>query len=185
MKVNRIALGTKLLAAFLVVGLIPLAAAAFISLWNSTSALENSTMDQLDAVRTIKASQIQSYFQERRNDLNGLADTIQSKIQDGGRHLDAVQSSQGRAIETWFATVMTDIKTQQDRSICTQGLGEYRQEMATGEKTAEYRRFADIIETLMKGQLYTDFFRYRPGRRLRFQSPEESLLSSKPFLGIG
>jgi methyl-accepting chemotaxis protein len=55
-------LGTKLLAAFLAVGVIPLAVVGIISLTKASRALSNQAYHQLEAVREIKKSQIEDYF---------------------------------------------------------------------------------------------------------------------------
>jgi methyl-accepting chemotaxis protein len=59
----------KLIFILLLVGVIPVATITLISLFNVSSQLVQSSMDQLDAVRTIKQNQITSYFDERRGDL--------------------------------------------------------------------------------------------------------------------
>jgi methyl-accepting chemotaxis protein len=56
----------KLIFILLLVGVIPVATITLISLMNVSSQLVQSSMDQLDAVRTIKQNQITSYFDERR-----------------------------------------------------------------------------------------------------------------------
>ena len=53
----------KLVLAFLVVALVPLVALAIVLHNNSAGALTEQAFSQLDAVRKIKASQIQQYFQ--------------------------------------------------------------------------------------------------------------------------
>ena len=57
-------LRTKLLSYFLLVGIIPFAVISIISLKNSSSALEKQTYNNLKAVREIKKSQIEKFFNE-------------------------------------------------------------------------------------------------------------------------
>jgi len=58
--------GTKLLIAFLVVGLVPLLAIGGITLWEAREALQEQAFDQLVAVRDIKKQEIERYFADRR-----------------------------------------------------------------------------------------------------------------------
>jgi methyl-accepting chemotaxis protein len=71
-------LGTKLLAAFLAVGVIPFAVIGILSLIKADGALEAQAYGQLESVREIKKSQIQNYFMERLGDISVLSgnDTV-------------------------------------------------------------------------------------------------------------
>ncbi|MBD3418965.1 MAG: methyl-accepting chemotaxis protein [Chitinivibrionales bacterium] len=66
-------LGTKLLATFLCVGVIPFAIIAIVALVNSSSALTDQAFGQLIAVKGIKKAQIESYFHERMGDVSVLS----------------------------------------------------------------------------------------------------------------
>jgi len=60
-------LGTKLLAVFLAVGLIPFCINGMVTLKKSGDALSEQTFSKLQAVREIKKSRIEKYFQNRLN----------------------------------------------------------------------------------------------------------------------
>ncbi len=63
MRLKNIKLGVKFLAAFLTVGIIPLAIIGIISYINASSALEKQAFAQLQSLRDIKRNQIERYFQ--------------------------------------------------------------------------------------------------------------------------
>jgi len=73
-------LKTKLLITFLAVGLTPLLLVSFIASYIASSAIEKQTFSQLVAVREIKKSQIEGYFDERKGDIEVLSGTIQKVL---------------------------------------------------------------------------------------------------------
>jgi len=66
-------LRTRLVLILLLVSLIPLILMSFIGYNSTKTALQNEIMNKLSAVRDIKATQIQTYFQERLMDIAMLA----------------------------------------------------------------------------------------------------------------
>ena len=55
----------KLIAAFLLVGILPFAIIGVISLVQTNAALKTASFNQLDGVRGIKKAQIEKFFEER------------------------------------------------------------------------------------------------------------------------
>ena len=70
----------KLLITFLSVSLIPMILIGGISSYVASSTIEKQAFSQLVAVREIKKSQIESYFAERRGDIEVLSGTIQKVL---------------------------------------------------------------------------------------------------------
>ena len=64
---KRLNLKTKLVIAFLLVGLIPLAGIGYYAYNKTSEALEVAAYDKLAAVRAIKASSIKRYFESIRD----------------------------------------------------------------------------------------------------------------------
>ena len=58
-KVSNIKLGPKLIAAYLVIGIVPWAVLSFIALRQSSTALEAQAYHQSQSVRSIKKAQIE------------------------------------------------------------------------------------------------------------------------------
>jgi len=70
----------KLLIAFLLLALIPTLIVGFISSYIASSSIEQQVLSQLVAVREIKKSQIESYFAERKGDINVLSSTVKKLL---------------------------------------------------------------------------------------------------------
>ncbi|PKG80784.1 methyl-accepting chemotaxis protein [Colwellia sp. 75C3] len=70
----------KLLITFLSVSLIPMILMGAIASYVSSSAIEKQAFSQLVAVREIKKSQIEGYFEERKGDIEVLSGTIQKVL---------------------------------------------------------------------------------------------------------
>ena len=65
-------LRSKLMFAFLVVGLVPFAINGFMAITQTTAALEAAANDKLDSIRQLKQDQIFGYMQETQSDLGVL-----------------------------------------------------------------------------------------------------------------
>ena len=72
----------RLLLSYLSIGLIPALLIGLLSLYNSSQALEQQAYNQLNSIRAIKQTQIESYFKEIKADLHILSQTL-SNIADG------------------------------------------------------------------------------------------------------
>lgn len=70
----------KLIITFLLIALVPLLTIGLISSYIAKDALEKQNFAQLTSVRDIKKSQITSYFDERKGDIQVLAKTIQNML---------------------------------------------------------------------------------------------------------
>ena len=84
-------LGTKLILAFLAVGVIPFAVIGITSLVKSSDALSKQAYGSLEAVRGIKKTQIESFFNERQGDMGVLVETV------GTLRKEAFDKLEGRA----------------------------------------------------------------------------------------
>ncbi len=151
-------LQTKLLISFLLIGMIPFAIMAGVSLWKSNQALSTAAYDQLTELREIKKSQVENYFSERKGDMGVLAETAGQFRLDALHNLEAIKNNKKIALELLIEQWFVDIKAQQDRSICTKGLQHFKNFLETGEQSPEYKRFATIIDGFVKATDYDDFF---------------------------
>tara|TARA_B110000503_G_scaffold70072_1_gene109093 strand:- start:6601 stop:9207 length:2607 start_codon:yes stop_codon:yes gene_type:complete len=77
---TNLSIGKKLATALLLVGIIPFAVLGTISIQGSSSALEHASFNQLEAVRSIKKSQIEEYFQSTKSDLDVLRETLERAL---------------------------------------------------------------------------------------------------------
>ena len=151
-------LGIKLLIAFLLVGIIPFAVAAVISMTQSSRALSEKAFNQLEAVREIKKAQIERFFSERRGDMGVLMETVGSYYQSAFDKLASIQSNKKTALELLTRQWFVDIRSQQNRSICTKGMEQYETYLKLGTKSPEYLRYEGIIKEFISTTGYYDFF---------------------------
>ena len=102
MQIKNVKLKPKLIALFLIVGLIPLAVVGIYAALTATTALEDAARAQLRAVRDIKATQIESYFDEREGDLGVLVSTVGTFADAGTITLDAGGATVADRINTFL-----------------------------------------------------------------------------------
>jgi len=86
----------KLIAALLIMGLLPLLCAIAVTTIQSEKHLSHSAYQQLTSIREIKKNQIQTYFAERTKDLRTLADTA-LHLQVDENHQISTSSVSGEA----------------------------------------------------------------------------------------
>ena len=147
----------KIISAFLTIGLIPLAVSSYFTASESTRALTEESFHQLHSVQTIKQKQIENFFDQRRDDMAVLMETVDQFRQGALQSVEAVQQNKIAALRLLTDQWFTDIKAQQNRSICTRGMEQYENYLTTGTKSPEYRRFAQIIDGFIKATGYDDF----------------------------
>ena len=97
-----LSLRIRLLAFFLLVGIIPFAVNGLIAANSSATALEDTIFGQLQAIRQVKKIQIENFFEERKGDLGVLVDTVNSLESQGFAKLEAVQELQRLQLERYF-----------------------------------------------------------------------------------
>ena len=119
-------IGVKLVTAFLLIGLLPLLISGFLSLKKASDSLESASFNQLTGVREIKKSQIESYFTERKGDLEVLVKTVNTIQDEAFNSLNAIQANKKQAVEQLAKQWQTDIAAQQSRSICTKAMQHYK-----------------------------------------------------------
>ncbi|MFP4453954.1 MAG: hypothetical protein ACLFPI_11400, partial [Desulfobacterales bacterium] len=102
-------LGTKLLLAFLFVGLVPFAVMGGVSLFNSSDALETQAYNQLTAMREMKTNQISSFFSERQGDMEVLLSTVKQIEQESFNKLKSVQQLKKSQLEQFVGKLHDDI----------------------------------------------------------------------------
>ena len=119
-RLNNATLRTKLVASFLVCGLIPLGILAIIS-YNTASEgmsgmaqkgcseLEQKAYNQLVALRDVKKGQIEKYFGERRGDMDVLKETVGTLREEAINKLVAMREVKKKQIESYFADRKNDM----------------------------------------------------------------------------
>lgn len=98
----------KLIGLFLIIGLVPLIAAAWWSLSVATDALMQNSTCQLQGVRSIKKGQIESFFGERKGDMGVLVETVSTLRSEAVSKLEALGNIKRIQIERFFANRIND-----------------------------------------------------------------------------
>ncbi|MFP4205882.1 MAG: methyl-accepting chemotaxis protein [Spirochaetaceae bacterium] len=159
-RLKNMKLKPKLVLLFLVVGIIPLAVVGFWAIQLSSDALMESSYHELEALREVKTNQLESYFDERRGDLNVLANTVASLERALFKELEAVDHNKRRAVERYFAqndispedvTSGSEVhETMNDIVADRTGLGETGESYVVEERDGRYF-FRSDMETMGDG----------------------------------
>ena len=142
---NR-ALRTKLIVAFLLVGLIPFAVVGAVSLINASGALSDLSKQELKNLHKIKKPQVEDYFAERRGDLNVLTENIRAQRQQAFHQLEACQDLKNRQLESLLDTMVADLSAL---------------EVAAEKAFADFKPYHDTMETSETGELDVKSAQYR------------------------
>ncbi|MCF6188232.1 MAG: methyl-accepting chemotaxis protein, partial [Desulfobulbaceae bacterium] len=130
----------------------------YFSSTRSARALTAESFHQLHSVRAIKQRQLENFFRQRQADMAVLMETVNQFRQEALQKTEAVQHNKIAALllltNQWFI----DIKTQQNRSICTKGMTDYKNYLETGIKSPKYNLFSGIINDFIKATGYHDLF---------------------------
>ena len=95
-------LRSKLIVAFLLVGIVPFAIVAVISLNKTIGALEAAAFNQLESLRAVKKSQIEDFFQQRKGDTQVLVETATAMMEESFRKLEAIRTIKQNQIQSYF-----------------------------------------------------------------------------------
>ena len=155
---KNMSLRFKLMLFFLLVVLVPFAIVSAVALFKSSNALSHAAYGQLKGMRAVKKAQITQFFDERKGDMGVLMETVSTLRRESFDKLDAIRDNKMRAVKMLLDQAVVDIKAQQDRSICTKGMAQYRYKMESGQESGEYHRYANIIDGFIKSSGYYDFF---------------------------
>ncbi len=155
---KNLSLGAKLILFFLLVGLIPFGVIGVISYSKSSSALSDAAYGQLKGMRAVKKAQITQFFEERKSDMGVLMETVGTLRREAFDKLEAILRNKAHSVKMILDQAVVDIKAQQDRSINTKGMAQYRYQMESGQESAEYKRYAKIVAGFVKSTGYYDYF---------------------------
>jgi len=109
-RIKDLSLKTKLIVAFLFVGILPLAIGEYLCLKNASNALEKQTMMQLESIREIKKEDIKSFFHERKMDIATLTKSIENLIDEIHSRLQTIQTLKKNRLEAWFQSLENSVQ---------------------------------------------------------------------------
>ncbi|MBN2003895.1 MAG: HAMP domain-containing protein [Anaerolineae bacterium] len=142
---NNIKMRTKLIALFLLVGVVPLAVATGIGIWRSGDALQEQALAKLETVEKMKKQQIETYFSERRGDMIVLTNIVRALMQEGYSSLEAVQVNKSLRLEDYFGRIRSELLALKDDPYALQAMQDFNRVFEdNGDKvdTPEWRALA-------------------------------------------
>jgi methyl-accepting chemotaxis protein len=107
----KLKLSTKLLAAFLATGILPLMTAGLIALNKSAEALEEKAMNQLISVRDMKNQEVREYFKEREANLSTLVETVEAWEDEAIQKLVGIREAKRGEVESYFSFIENQVLT--------------------------------------------------------------------------
>lgn len=178
-------LGTKLMVAFLAVGVIPFAVIGITSLMKSSTALEGQAYGQLEAVRGIKKGQIESYFAERQGDMTVLVETVGTLRKEAFAKLDAVRQIKKTQIENYFKERLGDVSVLAANDTVLTAMEAFEEAFeSNGKETGGYmwdsveQEFAPWLEQYKEEYGYYDLFLIHNDGDVLYTVTKESDLGS-------
>jgi len=123
---KKIKLQTKLLAFFLMVGIIPFAIVSIISLSKSSKALSNQAYSRLETVREIKKASIEGLFKKRQRDISMLSKTVGTLRKEAFSKLVAVREIKKSAVERYFQSIQDQIMTFSEDSMVVGAMKKFK-----------------------------------------------------------
>ena len=106
---SRRSIRSKIMIALLVLGLIPLIIMGLVTRFSSSNALMSRAFDNLESIRSTKASAIKTYFEERQYGMGVLVNTVNTLRQEAFDQLEAVLTIKKTQIEDYFLDRMGDV----------------------------------------------------------------------------
>ena len=128
-------LGTKLLLAFLAVGVVPFIVIGIVSSIKSSAALSDQAFGQLTSLREVKKKQIDQFFHERQGDVSALIQTVAALKQSAFEKLETAQQNKKVQLESYFHDRLGDVKVLSQNNSTVQGLNKFK--MAFSSETGE------------------------------------------------
>ncbi len=181
-------LGRKLVTSFLGCGVIPLAIVAYMSYSTANSGMETinqrggqglqeSAYNQLVALRDVKKTQIEKYFDERKGDMGVLVETVKALRSEAMEKLRANRDVKRAAVERYFQSIRDQVVTFSEDRMIVEAMRGFRD--AFRQFRAENEISDADLETQRQALLtyYTGDFSSEYGKQNDGQSPHaEDLL---------
>ncbi len=102
MGLKDVKLKTKLIGLFVAIGLIPLALIGIWSIIQSSGSLMESSYNQLLSLREVKKHQINTYFKERKSDMEVLNEIVASLKQNAEIQIQSVNNLKKEEVEEYL-----------------------------------------------------------------------------------
>ncbi len=162
---KKMKLSTKLLVAFLAVGVLPACVIGLLALNKSSAALEKQSYNTLVGMRDVKKTQIENFFAERQGDMGVLMETVNTLRDEAFSKLGAVQTIKKNQIEGYFGERLGDVSVLSGNATVLAALEAFNEAFDTeGAKTggeqwiAAEKQYADWLVQYNNEYGYYDLF---------------------------
>ncbi|OVE81524.1 hypothetical protein BVY04_03025 [bacterium M21] len=163
---TNIKLSTKLVSLFLAIGLIPVTIVAIILLLTASQDMKDQkkvTFGTLTAVRDIKKAQLETYFSERRGDMDVLMNTVSTLRKEAFSKLAAVQGLKKNELERYFKGLGNNVHALKDNPTSQTALAQFEAAVEKGGISSEEwkgveAQYGPVFADLQKDMGYYDIF---------------------------
>ncbi len=106
---GNLRLSHLIIGALVFIGVVPAVLLGINALYLTQTALTERSYNQLETVRTIKSSQINSFFEEREGDMDVLVEMANTMQLEGFRKLEAINQSQANQVNEYIKQLKTSL----------------------------------------------------------------------------
>ena len=143
-------IGSRLMFAFLMVGLIPFAVITIISLIGGSRSISRQSFNQLEAMREVKKTQIEKYFDDGKEDIEVLKEIVGTLRREAFNKLKGLHQVKKRLIENYFIDRFKLLDDVQMNIRFTEGIKLFTDAFGLGLESTEYKKLSDEREKGLK-----------------------------------
>ena len=164
---KNLKIGPKLIAAFLLIGIVPFAVIGLVALNRASEGLSKQAFHQLEGVRGIKEAQIEAFFAERKSDMGMLMETVDTLRSEAISRMSAIRESKKASVVRYFETIKEQVLTLSEDRMIVDAMGGFN--VAFNGYAAEINvtpeRLADMraaLKTYYTGEFASEYRSQNP-----------------------
>lgn len=158
----KLKIGPKLIAAFLVIGIVPFAIIGLVALDRASEALSDQAFNQLEGVHGIKKVQIENFFAERKGDMGVLMETVDTLRSEAISKLTAIREIKNMGVKRYFASIRDQVLTLSEDQVIVEAMVGFKSSFqryasetnVTPERIVEMRT---TLATYYTGEFATEY----------------------------
>ena len=143
---QHLKLAQKLLACFLILGVFPAVIVGLLSSRQAGEGLETLAFQQLESIREVKKAQLESYFSDRKADMDSILETSGTLRRLELARLEAVREVKQEAVERYLQTVERQVQTFSENRMIVEAMSNFKDRFST------FIDFNDIDEVVLEKQ---------------------------------
>ncbi len=186
----KLNLRNKIIAFFIVAGILPMIIISLFGVFKSEKSLIESEEHKLHALRDVRISQIEQFFQERGGDLRVLTEIVASLRSEAIDKLETIQSDKKDSLNIYLAALEQQLTQIKGDPLAVSALDEFKRAwMAGGKKidSAEWKqtlpRFDPRLTEIQKNNKWYDLFLILPEGDIVYTAAKEADLGQNLLQG--